>query len=460
MSKNIFHLLFLIIAACSIQLSAQEILNNDYLRNDPEKLINPVLHKSLMPDDLKSEVIRETWDNTQWNEEQRTLFTYDSEGNVIEEKTEIKNGSDWINDTRILLEYENGNLTSHAHYQWNGTEWLNVWRNVTTFDEDGYSVSYSLETGDSLSWIYSWRYLYYRNQNTHLIDSTRYQGWSSGWVDVTFFTYFYTTDGRDSIITTYNSEGEPTNKRNYTYDNTTLSYVEIIESWSETGWENNRWNELTYDSNDNLIEELLKIWDDTEWENTNKSIHNYNEQNLITETRRQFWNGLGWNTDWRRTYEYTNGMILKIVYQDYDFGNWINISQSVNEYDTDNLLLTTTTQEWNGTEWVNNFRDRFLYGPSTSVEDKTLTTDFKLFNNYPNPFNPTTKISWQSSVGSWQTLKIYDVLGNLISTPVDEYKSAGRYEIEFNASGLASGIYFYQLQTKNLLETKKMILMK
>ncbi|MBK7499710.1 MAG: hypothetical protein IPI19_11545 [Ignavibacteriales bacterium] len=54
-----------------------------------------------------------------------------------------------------------------------------------------------------------------------------------------------------------------------------------------------------------------------------------------------------------------------------------------------------------------------------------------LYQNYPNPFNPSTKISWHSPVGSHQTLKVFDVLGNEIATLVDEYKSAGRYEVEF-----------------------------
>ena len=66
----------------------------------------------------------------------------------------------------------------------------------------------------------------------------------------------------------------------------------------------------------------------------------------------------------------------------------------------------------------------------------------------------------QSPVGSWQTLKIYDVLGNEVATLVDEYKPAGTYEIEWNAGNYPSGVYFYQLKSENYVETKKMILLK
>jgi hypothetical protein len=87
-------------------------------------------------------------------------------------------------------------------------------------------------------------------------------------------------------------------------------------------------------------------------------------------------------------------------------------------------------------------------------------TVFSLEQNFPNPFNPSTKISWQSPISSWQTLKVYDVLGNEVGSLVDEYRPAGRYEAIFDASKLSSGIYFYHLQADNFFETKKMILIK
>lgn len=89
---------------------------------------------------------------------------------------------------------------------------------------------------------------------------------------------------------------------------------------------------------------------------------------------------------------------------------------------------------------------------------------FTLEQNYPNPFNPSTSISWQSPIGSWQTLKIYDVLGNEVVTLVDEYKQAGSYEVEFQSAvgsrQLASGVYYYRLQVGSFIETKKMILLR
>lgn len=85
---------------------------------------------------------------------------------------------------------------------------------------------------------------------------------------------------------------------------------------------------------------------------------------------------------------------------------------------------------------------------------------FELEQNFPNPFNPSTTIIWQSPVSSWQSLKVYDVLGNEVTKLVDEFRNAGSYAVNFNASQLASGIYFYKLQAGDFIQMKKMSLIK
>jgi hypothetical protein len=101
------------------------------------------------------------------------------------------------------------------------------------------------------------------------------------------------------------------------------------------------------------------------------------------------------------------------------------------------------------------------------VSGNNLPVQYSLEQNYPNPFNPSTKIRYSipsvtlSGVeGSLVTLKVYDVLGNEVVTLVNEEKPVGNYEVEFNASGFASGIYFYKLQAGSFNQVKKMILMK
>jgi hypothetical protein len=105
-----------------------------------------------------------------------------------------------------------------------------------------------------------------------------------------------------------------------------------------------------------------------------------------------------------------------------------------------------------------------VYSDILEVEFSFVPSEFILYQNYPNPYNPSTKISWQSPVGSHQVLKVFDVLGNQVATLVDEFREAGYHEVEFNSlSGIrnqASGIYFYQLKAGDYSETKKMILLR
>jgi streptogramin lyase len=85
---------------------------------------------------------------------------------------------------------------------------------------------------------------------------------------------------------------------------------------------------------------------------------------------------------------------------------------------------------------------------------------FELSQNYPNPFNPSTKIKYQIAASNPVSLKIYDVLGNEIATMVNEIQPAGNYEINFDASSLSSGTYFYKLQAGSFVQINKMILLK
>jgi len=94
-----------------------------------------------------------------------------------------------------------------------------------------------------------------------------------------------------------------------------------------------------------------------------------------------------------------------------------------------------------------------------TIEIGSIQT-FILSQNFPNPFNPATIISWQVPVSSHITLKVYDDLGKEVSTLVNEEKPAGKYEVEFDASALASGVYFYTIIAGDFMDTKKMILMK
>ncbi len=98
----------------------------------------------------------------------------------------------------------------------------------------------------------------------------------------------------------------------------------------------------------------------------------------------------------------------------------------------------------------------------TSVDGEAggLVNNFVLEQNYPNPFNPSTTINYSLTERSAVSLKVYDVLGNEVASLVNTSQEAGKYDVQFDASALSSGLYIYTLNTGNFISSKKMMLLK
>jgi len=111
----------------------------------------------------------------------------------------------------------------------------------------------------------------------------------------------------------------------------------------------------------------------------------------------------------------------------------------------------------NSNEW---YYDSLIIHTSPVSAEKKYIYSYTVSQNYPNPYNPSTTISYEIPERNIVTIKIYDVLGNEIVTLLNEEKPAGSYEVEFTATNLASGVYFYSLASGNFFSTKKMILLK
>ncbi len=104
--------------------------------------------------------------------------------------------------------------------------------------------------------------------------------------------------------------------------------------------------------------------------------------------------------------------------------------------------------------------DPSLTGVTSVQKEKLLPQEFSLNQNYPNPFNPSTNISYTISKPGHVKLQVFNVLGQIVSTLVDEHQSAGSYSVTFDAGRLASGVYYYRLSSDRNISTKKMLLLK
>ena len=180
-----------------------------------------------------------------------------------------------------------------------------------------------------------------------------------------------------------------------------------------------------------------------------------------------------WPPDW-------SGAGLGLIWQTWAFpdGRWVwyhdgrdygvSTTMNLDELHKTGVIILTNVNPINEIAFTSLQNTLFSIADTIAVsvgiegEVNGLPVNWTLGQNYPNPFNPSTKISWQSPVGSWQTLKVYDVLGNEVATLVDEYKPTGMYNVQFTMNNLqlSSGVYFYQLKVGDYIETRKMVLIK
>ena len=95
-----------------------------------------------------------------------------------------------------------------------------------------------------------------------------------------------------------------------------------------------------------------------------------------------------------------------------------------------------------------------------SLVDTNIPDEYGIDQNYPNPFNPSTQIRFGLPENNTVKLQIYDIIGNLVTTLVDKPLEAGYHSFEWNASSLASGVYFYRISSGTFIKTMKLMLLK
>jgi hypothetical protein len=282
-------------------------------------------------------------------------------------------------------------------------------------------------------WIPASRHISVHDSEGQLI-SWLSQDWVDGWVTSSNGTQTFMPDG--SIRREY---------RSYSNGSTPITYV-AIEAYDAA----DRWT----------LHETQTWWDDV----------------------------LGYNDRLTRSFN-ASGREQEIVHSFGQGGEWYWIDRDSAAYDERNRLTTIGHSSWNEPGWMPfsdmsvlqeyswetadeagnayQFEDyqtiRFAYrDAATSVEPivATLPATTELTQNYPNPFNPSTTIRFSVAQPAPTTLRIYDLLGREVAQLVNERKEPGNYEVRFDASGLASGMYISQFTSGTVTQTKKMILMR
>jgi len=458
MNIKIFLLFFLILISSALAQTVSDLKQNI----DLEKYLNQINERLLINSDKSFEQAINYLRQYQSN---RSFSPQSSLWLINNYTFQRWNSSSWQNDSSQVYDYNQESLLSERKIRdWVSNQWIDQCRYLYGYDQWHRKVSQIFQVYFSNSWVDTSRKTYEYNPQGYLSTETTNR-WNNG-----------SWENWQLITSTYYSNGKPDQ--------------DVYQIWENNSWVNSDRTVYEYYSNSIIIR--FDLWLFETWINLLRIVANYDSNGLLYEIKIQIW-FFGWENLVRSLYEFDNNLNIKsILTQDWDFdiSDWVNYSRITSTFTPENLHKTsleerwsansywinyflrtynydsflnhneTIGQLWNGSGWSNGERE--VYDYVVSVEDQVTSSlsDFKLIGNYPNPFNPITTIQFQIPELSNVTLKIYNSIGEEVTTLINTELAQGTYEIIWDAKGFTSGVYYCQMLTDGFVETKKMTLLK
>jgi len=341
--------------------------------------------------------IYQYFNNDIWEDSWKFTNEYDSFGNIISTLHAFNNNGTWQPDILESFSYDtNGNNIEHSHQFYQNNSWVNLFKNTNYFDSENKQTSAFNEEWSDTRWV-----------NT----------------------------SRDTL---------------HYYENGLLESMEV-EKWTDSSWQKNIFYQWEYNDDDKISDIIILTWDGITWKYLIKGTNKYEEN--IKEELIEIWEAGTWNNNARTTYTSdSKGYTTSGFYESFINELWREDSGVIIFQNPDNFFH----RFWGPSEVL------VYYNSTTSLnnEKNINLTDYNLSQNYPNPFNPNTKINYQIPSDGFVSLKIYDVTGQVVASLVNKVQTKGKYEIDFNATNLSSGIYFYRIKSGDFIKSMNMILLK
>jgi hypothetical protein len=448
--------------------------------------------------------LAQKWTNGVWVDSMRETRSYDASGNQTAYLSEQMVGSQWVGLTRFWMTYDaNGQPTSNVFESCSSGPWVNHVRESWTYDAGGNLTCYTREKGVSSAWVgeYRFTYTYHPLKDTVLAS---HENWSDGqWVLGERDTFVCDANGRPIFqvgVPWWYGQGSRSHRVKDTYD-TQGNLSSHMEGYRDTAqWVDYYRRTYTHDANGKLTSALSETrHDGPYWQSSMRETYTYNgQEKLISELYESAYNGGSWINENRVTYTYDNqeNPTSELYEQWYD-GQWKNVTLDSTTCLANGDLTSFRNYAWFNSSWIHadgvtsfsdNAGNQYSYNGYNVVlsfrnlvteiapRDENLPLTFSLAQNYPNPFNPTTRIRYnvgrvvvpsgaslsgvEGPVSGKVRLAIYNLLGREVATLVDEVKAPGSYEVRFDGSRLASGVYFYRMQSGDYVQSKKLLLLK
>ena len=451
----------------------------------------------------------------------KETYLYDNNGNFNIKIYEHQEGAIWIKDERENYSYDiNGKLLIYSDEDWDGNNWHPLYRINYTYDERGNEILHLGEAWTGLNWIESSRtkYSYDSNNNLTMDQYEVFNNNSNKWEQIALHEYEYDSENnlihrsdtswKDGVINymgdftfKYDDNGNKIEDVGIFFNGTSWSGYRETLAWDNNGsittlqseqWDGNNWvlnykDTFINDENGKRILQFQEDWDGTKWINSTKDSLAYdNSGNLLIRVY-YIWQDQDWLKNSRYIFEYnSSGNETLRLKEQWDGENWINNYRYITKYDENGNVVLLQSEKWDGELFI--FRNDYLgfrdgsnnlhsfyaakleiyYSTLTNIKtENSLPEKIILYQNYPNPYNPTTTIKYSipasqnpSKGGTLVQLRIYDILGRDIAVLVNKEQKPGYYEVKWEASDQPSGIYFYRLTAGMYVETKKMVLLR
>lgn len=420
-----------------------------------------------------SEFLVQYHDGSQYNNDYRSRYQYNTMAKVSEITDQYWSGSDWENDFRILFDYDaSGNNTMTTFQNYSGSSWENSSRKVVVCDTNGNPIHQENQNWMEQSWVPYLANDNVYNQVSKLVQTitSQYNYWdpTPQWILQSKSTYTYNQD--DKLTTRksfspgpdsnwfplfqedyrYNSDGLEQSKKSIVSDDSGATWKPFVadttaynnnknrtyhkrEYYNGSNWQNDYLVQSTYNG-DLEIERQETIWSRTSNNmSRERYVFTYNQQNMLNDVLEQYWNNGAWENMWHDYYSY----------------NQLGYHSEIESF------------FWNMSSWIPLIKYLMTYSMVVEVYDHSeLIKDFVLYQNYPNPFNSMTKIIYYLPTATDVSLKLFNAIGQEVKLVDSGFKLPGKYEITIDEFSLSSGVYYYQLITKLGETTKKMILIK
>ncbi len=350
---------------------------------------------------------------TEWTAMNLEQFEYDQNGRLIYHDYLIPGYSNWMLSKVTSWTYNDAGLynLSLTQHQYNG-ELQNESRSIPTYDSE--------------------------NKVMELLD----QVWQNGWENYHKSIYEYDANGHvsaDSLKWWNLNQWEDAQSKVYGYDEQGHQISYVMKDWINNTWNNSSRYSATYDG-DLLSVEVFQYWGDTDWINQIKNIYTYNSSNTISHVNQFYY------------YQIPN--------------QWVDNYQTIYTYDANNNLYDITEQLFENDTWNNYKNYQYYWVDLTSNNDPAISflTELEI-TNYPNPFNPTTTISFDLPKAGLVNLDIYNIRGQKVKSLLNEHFTQGNHQVlwngtDDNGSAVASGVYFARISIEGKATSRKLVLMK